>query len=580
MLFMASNIIMFSQPPSSNYKLVYSDEFNTNITGREWNIEPKQISGGITDECKNSGHGYFTDPSNCTIENGKLIITGRRAFNFNLATDKFYNYTAGGISTGWYPQFGYFEIRCKMPSKVGFYPAFWFFNTLSSDWSEIDIFEYCAGDSHYNPSVHFDEDLDRNRETNHFTSSTCVNTGDISADYHTYGVEWTPTMTFFYFDGVLKFETATRNNQDPMIMLISLGVDVCFGGCEPDFWDVSSEGTEESQKFKVDYCRYYQEQNQALRFINTTTTACVNTTQNRISVSGYPNVTYKMDILPPLQQIEENAYFEYGSYSKRITSPVSGTFPITVTATFPSGYIETKTTNITFIAPSSCTIGGVFNNSSSLSYVNFTNRSYNTVSLSGCPNADRYEVERINIYGGQEIYAHCNTACNNFSFDMNMNGGQSVTFRIKAFDYCGNLLGSRDAIFVKNQSGGYYGRLKIEKDDLTLDNKIAEYEKDKIDVETETFLKNNSELKNDKNNFSVFPNPSQYSINVMYPKKQVESIRITDILGKNCKTIKLGLDEIGFQNIDVSDIQNGVYIVTFYSDSKEVLHRDKIYISR
>jgi beta-glucanase (GH16 family) len=575
---------MFSQPPSSNYKLVYSDEFNTSITGREWNIEPYKVSGGLPEDCLNDGEGYLTNPYNCEVENGYLTIKGKRIRSrfFSTIYNEYFDYDAGGISTGWNPQFGYFEVRCKMPSKQGFYPAFWFYNMTSNNWQEIDVFEYCAGKTYYYPSVHWETDYDGIHGSNHHATSRNVVIPNIANDYHTYGVDWTPEYTSFYFDGVLQWKTLTLNNQEPMIMIFGLGVDVCFGGCYATLSDVSYSGVEESQKLKADYIRYYQKPNEALRFLNTRTTFCPNTYENRISVSNYPNAQYSWNIPPQVQLLEQIEWdgTTYGAKSIRITSAQSGTFPISVTATFPSGYTETKTTNITFIAPSSCTIGGVFNNSSSLSYVNFTNRSYNTVSLSGCPNADRYEVERINIYGGQEIYAHCNTACNNFSFDMNMNGGQSVTFRIKALDYCGNLLGSRDAIFVKNQSGGYYGRLKIEKDDLTLDNKIAEYEKDKIDVETETFLKNNSELKNDKNNFSVFPNPSQYSINVMYPKKQVESIRITDILGKNCKTIKLGLDEIGFQNIDVSDIQNGVYIVTFYSDSKEILHRDKIYISR
>jgi beta-glucanase (GH16 family) len=574
-------ISLFSQP-TNDYKLVYSDEFNSSSISPEWNIEPYKEAGGITDECKASGHGYFTHPSNCSVANGLLTIKGSKLTHSIYQNPKNLKYEAGGISTGWFPKFGYFEIKCKMPSKQGFYPAFWFYNLSSTNWQEIDVFEYCAGKSFYEPSTHYERDNDNIHGNHHTANSKQIQVPDISADFHTYGVEWTPDWTHYYFDGSLRASFPTFNNQDPMIMLISLGVDVCFGGCTPDYNTVSSDGLQESQQFKVDYIRYYKKET-FIEVLQKNRIFCTNTTENRISVTNYPNVSYEWKIPPQIQVIDSTNWDGsiYGARSKIISCSLPGTYSIEVIATFPNGYSQTAWFFVIFTGPQqSCSIGGTFNSSSTLSSVNFTSRTYNTVSLMGCPNVSKYEVNRINGYGG-EVYAYCNTNCDYFSFDMNSSSGQSVTYRIKAFDQCGNLLGSKDVIFVKNQSGGYYGRSKTEQDNhLTFDNKIAEYEKDKIDVETETLLKNNTGIKNDKNNFSVFPNPSQYSINVMYPKKQVESVVINDILGKNCKTIKLGLDEIGFQDIDVSDMQNGVYIVTFYSDSKEILHRDKIYISR
>lgn len=533
--------------------------------------------------CKPSGHGYYTHPSNCSVNNGSLAIKGRKLSHFIYLNPYNIKYEAGGISTGWLPKFGYFEIKCKMPSKIGFYPAFWFYNFGSTNWQEIDVFEYCAGKSYYEPSTHYELDNDNIHDTHHGANSTQIQIPDISQDFHTYAVEWTPDWTRYYFDGNLKASFPTLNSKGAMIMLISLGVDVCLGGCEPDFNSVSSDGLEDSQQFKVDYIRYYKKDN-IIELLHKNSSFCTNTTENRISVTNIPNAIYDWDIPPQIQVLEDIPWdgSNEAARSKRISCSQPGNYTIKLTTAFPSGYSQTIWFNIIFLgAAQSCSIGGTFNYSSNFNYVNFTNRSYNTVSLSGCPNVDRYEIERINIYGGQEIYAHCNTTCNNFSFDMNMNGGQSVTFRIKALDYCGNLLGSRDAVFVKNQSGGYgyYGRSKIEMDNVTLENKKSVLEKDETEVAPDISIKNTSEIRNGKNSFQIFPNPSQYNVSVYYPRERVKSIIINDVLGKNCKTIKSGLDG-GFQNIDVSDLQNGVYIVSFYGDTNDVLHRDKIYISR
>lgn len=559
------SISSFSQPNSS-YKLVYSDEFNSTSISPEWNVEPFGKSGSIKQECFDSGHGHYNDPNSCSVQNGVLTIKGGR-YSIVAETPKYY---AGGISTGWLPQFGYYEIKCKMPSKEGFYPAFWFYNFSSDNWQEIDVFEYCAGKSYYDATVHAEQDNDHQHGNNVVDCHQNVSVPNISNDYHTYGVEWTASNIIFYFDGNVQKICDTKNNIEPMIMLIGLGVDVCWGGCEVNSNDVSFLGNEVSQQFKVDYLRHYQKDGDALKFLNKTSTFCINTMENRISVSNYPNTQYSWSI-PSQVQLHETIEWDgsnYGGKSIRISSSQPGTYPISVTATFPGGYQETKTINVTFLGGNTQTIGGTLNNTTSLSYVNFTNNWYNSVQLS-CPNAYYYEVTRTS---GDLVYINCNgSACSFFNFELN--SGQSFTAYIKAYDMCSNLIGTKSITFVRQQS--YYLRSKKEIDKQNLVDKQV----DNPDIDTEILLKNDIGRTN-KDNFMIFPNPSQSFLNFSYPNNLIDIIVITDILGKNVKTLDIKSNESIYKTVDISDLQNGVYIVSFLGNSNEIFFRDKLYVSR
>ena len=142
LLILLISISLFSQP-NSNYRLVYSDEFNSLPAPPKWNVEQFGQAGGLPENCFSDGHGYYNDPNSVSVQNGLLTIKGGQYSVTQNTT-----YYAGGISTAWHPQYGYFEIRCKMPSKIGFYPAFYSYNFASSSWQEIDVFEYNAEKSY------------------------------------------------------------------------------------------------------------------------------------------------------------------------------------------------------------------------------------------------------------------------------------------------------------------------------------------------------------------------------------------------------------------------------------------------
>ncbi len=107
--------------------------------------------------------------------------------------------------------YGRFEFRAKMPDTGGLpgpHSALWLYpeDHTYGRWpysGEIDVAEWfsAAPDNVY-PSVHY------------FGENTSKSTGYTSAvptastEFHTYAVEWTPTVMRFYYDDVLTFEHA------------------------------------------------------------------------------------------------------------------------------------------------------------------------------------------------------------------------------------------------------------------------------------------------------------------------------------------------------------------------------------
>lgn len=133
-----------------------------------------------------------------------------------------YSYTSGAITshTLFSLQYGYVEIRTKIPKGKGLWPAFWLL-AEGTDWPpEIDVFEI-LGDQ---PNKVY--------MTNHWKSPTGVHlstqgtyTGpDFSQDYHTFAVDWQPTEIIWYVDGVERYRTQQGVPNEPMYLIANLAV--------------------------------------------------------------------------------------------------------------------------------------------------------------------------------------------------------------------------------------------------------------------------------------------------------------------------------------------------------------------
>ena len=168
---------------------------------------------------------------------------------------------------------GYFEIRCKLPTHKGAFPAFWLQH--SSDvkgkkfYEEIDIFEYSwwitspEGPNRNTPGIGskrcytcglYHNDTDNTYRDNSYGRvypTIPTNSTDLD-EYHTFACEWMPDHVIWYFDGIVMNEYHEKENipQRPMYLKVNYAIDSYYrhGGTK---WT----GTDE---MVIDYIKVYQ----------------------------------------------------------------------------------------------------------------------------------------------------------------------------------------------------------------------------------------------------------------------------------------------------------------------------------
>ena len=146
-------------------------------------------------------------------------------------------------------QYGYFEARLKVPAGQGLWPAFWMLpaTDTTKTTAELDVLEVLGS----NPYQLFSTTHDY-LATSNGTSQKLFTVSDMSADFHTYGVDWEPTSVSFYMDGYLLGSTATPSSMNsPMYLLLNLAV----GGTGS--WPGPALSTLTSAQYQIDYVRAY-----------------------------------------------------------------------------------------------------------------------------------------------------------------------------------------------------------------------------------------------------------------------------------------------------------------------------------
>ncbi len=180
--------------PVSDWSLVWSDEFDTNaIDTQKWNHEVNCNGGG-----NNEKQCYTDSEDNSYISDGVLNIVALPAAN-----DAALPYTSARLNTRYKADFKYgrFEIRAKLPSGQGSWPAFWMLPTdeFYGGWpksGEIDVLEAVNlktenenGDveSRIYGTLHYGKDWPDNVSSGkEYILPEGVNPAD---DFHTYAIE-------------------------------------------------------------------------------------------------------------------------------------------------------------------------------------------------------------------------------------------------------------------------------------------------------------------------------------------------------------------------------------------------------
>jgi len=164
------------------------------------------------------------------------------------------SYTSGILTS--YDEFkfvqGYAEIRAKLPSGGGLWPALWLLNGYYvGPQPEIDIMEMrgeLPAEIHH--SYHYFDDIGQlvSNASTHTKAS-----GDYSSDFHNYAVEWDRDYIKWYIDGEV---THTLNTSESSKQLMYVLLNLAVGG---NF--VGPINANFPTQMEIDYVRVYQLKN-------------------------------------------------------------------------------------------------------------------------------------------------------------------------------------------------------------------------------------------------------------------------------------------------------------------------------
>ena len=232
----ASGELLPNGVPGS-WKLIFQDEFDgSELDGSKW------ITAFPWGRTSTTTPRMIYRPENVLVSGGTArLVAKKEAFNG-------YPYTSGIITTSgkFTLQYGFIEMRARVPGGKGLWPAFWTLPPNGKWPPEIDIMEILG---HRTETVHLHYHFSRRGDfgTQH--------TGpDFTEDWHTFAVSWQPDSITWYVDGVEQNRLANPAiiAAEPMYLVANLQV----GGSWPGNPDAT---TPFPATYEIDYIRAWQE---------------------------------------------------------------------------------------------------------------------------------------------------------------------------------------------------------------------------------------------------------------------------------------------------------------------------------
>lgn len=237
----ARGVARLPQPvgQSGGWRLVFADDFDEpRLDPRKWTT---CFPWAIGDRgCRNdTTPELWYSPGNVVVGGGVVRLQARR--ERTAAEGKTYQYTSGMIATAgrdgpashlFTLTYGYLEIRARMPSGRGLWPAFWTLPTQGDCPPEIDVVEL-LGHRPRDAEMHFHF---RDASGAHRDHGGAWTGPDFSAGFHVFAVAWEPGALRWYVDGVERqaaFTDARFVPREPMYLVANLQVGGDWPG-EPD----------------------------------------------------------------------------------------------------------------------------------------------------------------------------------------------------------------------------------------------------------------------------------------------------------------------------------------------------------
>ena len=194
---------------NKEWKLVWQDDFDeAEIDSTKWTrIPPNNADWG----------NYMTSDPRCyELADGKLSLIGIN--NPDTTIDERPFLTGGVYTKGKFAfQYGKVEIRAKLESAKGAWPAIWMLSEQSKYGTyprngEIDIMEHLNYDSIIYQTTHsyYTLELKQKKNPPYFTTIKCD-----AGEYNTYGLEWFPDKLVYTLNGKESYTYPRISGVDP-----------------------------------------------------------------------------------------------------------------------------------------------------------------------------------------------------------------------------------------------------------------------------------------------------------------------------------------------------------------------------
>ncbi|WP_173483375.1 glycoside hydrolase family 16 protein, partial [Marinobacterium sp. xm-a-152] len=190
--------------------------------------------------------------------------------------------------------YGYFEVRAKLPSEEGAWPAIWLLGQEGREgWpltGEIDLVEWSSASSDeiagtdISSAIHTQSGYAGGADVGYTTLSSAVD------NWHTYQLWWTPDSIHIGVDGTLSdahlvYErpadatVASWPFDNPMDIILNIAIGGTLGGSVPT--------TDFNYEMLVDYVRIYQDPAMHPPIISPQTAAPVPSVDDTVAISLY-----------------------------------------------------------------------------------------------------------------------------------------------------------------------------------------------------------------------------------------------------------------------------------------------------
>ncbi len=258
--------------PDKVWNLVWSDEFERNgfPDAERWNIEewaPRKVN--------DEDQAYTARAKNVRVEDGNLVIEAHKE-DYESA-----RYTSGRIHSSGKGDFlyGRFEVRAKLPSGRGTWPAIWMLSsnpfTYATSCSEDEAWQGNDGCDAWPNSGEIDIVEHVGYQMNHVHGTVHAEAyywvkweqrkgrilvDDATEAFHVYALEWSPERIDIFVDDSLYFTYMNENKgwrEWPFDQPFHLILNVAVGGA----WGRAGGPIDDAifpQRMLIDYARVYR----------------------------------------------------------------------------------------------------------------------------------------------------------------------------------------------------------------------------------------------------------------------------------------------------------------------------------